>query len=69
MEVFMHGFHVIALSKAKAWRDLSPYQIMMVGFFTLKHIWLKVITLLTLNHVLADDYLEIFQILGDARRH
>jgi D-alanyl-lipoteichoic acid acyltransferase DltB (MBOAT superfamily) len=41
MEIFLHAFHVIAISKDRAWSGFTPFQIMMVGYFTLKHIWLK----------------------------
>ena len=41
MELFLHAFHVIAISKDRAWSGFTPFQIMMVGYFTLKHIWLK----------------------------
>lgn len=41
MEVMIHAFHVIAISKARAWDGFTPFQITMVGFWSLKHIWLK----------------------------
>jgi D-alanyl-lipoteichoic acid acyltransferase DltB (MBOAT superfamily) len=43
MEVIMHAFHVIAISKDRAWPGFTPFQIMMVGYFTLVHIWLKLL--------------------------
>ena len=41
MEIMIHAFHVIAISKARAWDGFTPFQITMVGFWSLKHIWLK----------------------------
>jgi D-alanyl-lipoteichoic acid acyltransferase DltB (MBOAT superfamily) len=41
MEIMIHAFHVIAISKARAWNGFTPFQITMVGFWSLKHIWLK----------------------------
>ena len=41
MEIMMHAFHVIAISNDRAWVGFTPFRMMMVGFFTLFHIWLK----------------------------
>lgn len=43
MEVMMHAFYVVAISKSPlAWHDMTAFEISMVGFFNLKFVWLKV---------------------------
>lgn len=42
MEIMMHLFHVVAISKARAWDNMSPFEMSMIGFFNLKFVWLKV---------------------------
>ncbi|GMM42643.1 hypothetical protein FOG50_03656 [Hanseniaspora uvarum] len=43
MEVLLHYTYVVALSKFKAWENLSSYQISMIGLFNLNLIWLKLL--------------------------
>ncbi|KAL7747311.1 hypothetical protein RI367_007365 [Sorochytrium milnesiophthora] len=45
MEIMLHAFYVTAISKAKAWSNLSPFEISMVGYFNLKLIWLKLLVI------------------------
>lgn len=42
MEVMLHFIYVVAMSKSKAWNDLSPFELAMIGVFNLEYIWLKV---------------------------
>ncbi|KAI9139714.1 MBOAT, membrane-bound O-acyltransferase family-domain-containing protein [Paraphysoderma sedebokerense] len=41
LELFLHIFHVVAISKTRAWTGMTPFEISMVGYFNLKIIWLK----------------------------
>ncbi|KAK9709424.1 glycerol transporter [Basidiobolus ranarum] len=41
MEVMLHCFYVVSISKAKAWVGFSPLEMSMVGYLNLKLIWLK----------------------------
>ena len=43
MELVLHYIYVVAMSKAKAWDNLSPMQISMLGYFNLHIIWLKLL--------------------------
>ncbi|KAG5519536.1 hypothetical protein PMAC_001691 [Pneumocystis sp. 'macacae'] len=43
MEIMLHLFYVVAISKTKAWEGDSPFQISMIGFFNLQIIWLKLL--------------------------
>jgi D-alanyl-lipoteichoic acid acyltransferase DltB (MBOAT superfamily) len=62
MEVMMHLFYVVSISKAKAWDDLSPFEMSLVGFFNLKFVWLKVY----IHHVYisAAHYMAILSVMG-----
>ena len=42
MEVMLHFFYAVAISKAQpAWHLYSPFQVSMIGYFNLHIIWLK----------------------------
>lgn len=44
MEVMIHFIYVIAISKAHpAWEVYTPLQLSMLGFFSLHHVWLKLL--------------------------
>ena len=44
MEVMIHFIYVIAISKAQpAWEVYTPLQLSMLGYFSLHHIWLKLL--------------------------
>lgn len=43
MEFILHYIYVVAVSKAKAWHNDTPFQISMIGFFNLNIIWLKLL--------------------------
>ncbi|KAG4304211.1 hypothetical protein PORY_002392 [Pneumocystis oryctolagi] len=43
MEIMLHFFYVVAISKTKAWDGDSPFQISMIGFFNLQMIWFKLL--------------------------
>jgi len=43
MEVILHFFYVVALSKAKAWEGDSAFELSMIGYFNLNIIWLKLL--------------------------
>jgi D-alanyl-lipoteichoic acid acyltransferase DltB (MBOAT superfamily) len=43
MEIMMHSFYMIAIARERAWVGFTPYQIMLIGSFSLKHIWLKLL--------------------------
>ncbi|KTW30410.1 uncharacterized protein T551_01693 [Pneumocystis jirovecii RU7] len=43
MEIMLHFFYVVAISKTKAWEGDSPFQISMIGFFNLQMIWFKLL--------------------------
>lgn len=44
MELMIHFIYVIAISKAQpAWEVYSPFQLSMLGYFSLHHIWLKLL--------------------------
>jgi len=44
MEVMIHFIYVVAISKAQpAWEVYSPFQLSMLGYFNLHHIWLKLL--------------------------
>ena len=44
MEIMLHFFYVIAISKAQpAWDLYTPFQLSMIGYFSLHHIWLKLL--------------------------
>ena len=43
MELVLHYIYVVAMSKAKAWSNLTPMQISMLGYFNLHIIWLKLL--------------------------
>ena len=44
MEVMIHFVYVVAISKADpTWSLYSPFQLSMLGFFNLHHIWLKLL--------------------------
>ncbi|SMN22558.1 similar to Saccharomyces cerevisiae YGL084C GUP1 Plasma membrane protein involved in remodeling GPI anchors [Maudiozyma saulgeensis] len=43
MEFILHFTYVVAVSKAKAWENDSPFQISMIGLFNLNIIWLKLL--------------------------
>ena len=44
MEVMIHYIYVIAISKAQpAWEVYTPFQLSMLGYFSLHHIWLKLL--------------------------
>ncbi|ODV98372.1 hypothetical protein PACTADRAFT_852 [Pachysolen tannophilus NRRL Y-2460] len=43
MEFLLHYIYVVAVSKAKAWHDDTPFQISMIGLFNLNIIWLKLL--------------------------
>ena len=44
MEVMIHFIYVVAISKAQpAWEIYSPFQLSMLGYFNLHHIWLKLL--------------------------
>ncbi|ORZ37231.1 MBOAT, membrane-bound O-acyltransferase family-domain-containing protein [Catenaria anguillulae PL171] len=43
MDLFMHLFHIPALTRAQAWTHLAPSSLAAIGFLNLKHIWLKLL--------------------------
>ncbi|ORX99060.1 MBOAT-domain-containing protein [Basidiobolus meristosporus CBS 931.73] len=43
MEVMLHCFYVVAISRAKAWAGYTPLEMSMVGYLNLKLIWLKLL--------------------------
>ncbi|CAB4473157.1 uncharacterized protein OCT59_028303 [Rhizophagus irregularis] len=43
MEVMLHFIYVVAMSKSRAWDDLSPLELGMIGVFNLEYIWLKLL--------------------------
>ncbi|KAJ3101810.1 glycerol transporter [Phlyctochytrium planicorne] len=45
MECMQHLLYVTALGKAKAYADLTIFQFVTVGFFSLKFIWLKLLVI------------------------
>jgi D-alanyl-lipoteichoic acid acyltransferase DltB (MBOAT superfamily) len=42
MEIMLHSFLVMAISRARAFHGLTPVQLTSVGYWNLKFIWLKV---------------------------
>jgi hypothetical protein len=42
LELMIHFLYVVAINKAKAWKSFTPYELGVVAFLNLKHIWLKV---------------------------
>jgi Na+-transporting NADH:ubiquinone oxidoreductase subunit NqrD len=77
MEIMMHYFYVVSISKTHAWSGFTPFQISMIGYFNLKFIWLKVniliiaavvIVVVTLlykyTHTLVINYLAILPFMG-----
>lgn len=44
MELILHWIYVVALKDAKAWKGLSPGELVTVGFWNLIVVWLKVTT-------------------------
>ena len=44
MEVVVHYIYAVAISKAQpAWEVYTPFQVSMLGYFNLHHIWLKLL--------------------------
>ncbi|KAL9104233.1 MAG: hypothetical protein Q9163_000781 [Psora crenata] len=44
MELMIHYIYVVAISKAQpAWEVYTPFQLSMLGYFNLHHIWLKLL--------------------------
>lgn len=44
MEIMIHFIYVIAISKAQPeWQVYTPFQLSMLGYFSLHHIWLKLL--------------------------
>ena len=44
MEIMIHFIYVIAISKAQPeWQVYTPFQLSMLGYFSLNHIWLKLL--------------------------
>ncbi|KAF2267614.1 glycerol:H+ symporter-like protein [Lojkania enalia] len=44
MEVMIHYMYMVAIFHAKPdWNQYTPFQLSMLGFFNLKHIWLKLL--------------------------
>lgn len=44
MELIIHYLYMVAIFHAKPnWSTYTPYQLSMLGFFNLKHIWLKLL--------------------------
>ncbi len=43
MEIMLHYIYVVAMIRAKAYDDLTPGQMGMLGYFNLKYIWLKLL--------------------------
>ena len=44
MEVMIHFIYVVAISKAQpTWEAYTPFQLSMLGYFNLHHIWLKLL--------------------------
>ncbi|KAF1839744.1 glycerol:H+ symporter-like protein [Decorospora gaudefroyi] len=44
MEIMIHYMYMVAIFHAKpAWSEYTPTQLSMLGFFNLKHIWLKLL--------------------------
>lgn len=44
MEFMIHFVYVVAISKVRpAWDVYTPFQLSMIGFFNLNHIWLKLL--------------------------
>lgn len=42
MEFLLHYMYVNAIKDAKAWRDATPEELSMIGFWSLIFVWLKV---------------------------
>ncbi|KAF2176358.1 glycerol:H+ symporter-like protein [Zopfia rhizophila CBS 207.26] len=44
MEIMIHYMYMVAIFKAQPdWNQYTPFQLSMLGFFNLKHIWLKLL--------------------------
>lgn len=43
MELMLHFLYVVVVSKAKAWKGDTPFQMAMIGLFNLNLIWLKLL--------------------------
>ncbi|KTW26458.1 hypothetical protein T552_02937 [Pneumocystis carinii B80] len=43
LELILHFFYVVAISKIKSWKDYSPSQISMIGYLNLQIVWLKLL--------------------------
>jgi len=44
MEIMIHYIYVIAISKSQpAWEVYTPFQLSMLGYFSVHHIWLKLL--------------------------
>lgn len=43
MEIIIHFAYVVAVSKTKAWKGDSPFQISMIALFNLNIVWLKLL--------------------------
>ncbi|KAJ3194353.1 glycerol transporter [Irineochytrium annulatum] len=45
MESMQHILYVTAIGKAHAWEGMTPFEFMVVGFISLKFIWLKLLVI------------------------
>ncbi|KAI8351231.1 MBOAT, membrane-bound O-acyltransferase family-domain-containing protein [Choanephora cucurbitarum] len=43
MEIVLHSLYVVAISKAQAWHQDSPFELSMIGYFNLLIIWMKLL--------------------------
>ncbi|OBZ86503.1 Glycerol uptake protein 1 [Choanephora cucurbitarum] len=43
MEMVLHSLYVVAISKAQAWHQDSPFELSMIGYFNLLIIWMKLL--------------------------
>jgi D-alanyl-lipoteichoic acid acyltransferase DltB (MBOAT superfamily) len=68
MEIMLHYCYVVAISKARAWQDSSPFQLSMISYFNLTIIWLKV-SRLSFWLTIAPYPMAIFSIMGNGRWH
>ena len=45
METMMHMFYVVSIKNQNAWKQYTPIQVFLFGFFNLKMIWLKLLVI------------------------
>jgi D-alanyl-lipoteichoic acid acyltransferase DltB (MBOAT superfamily) len=54
MELILHYMYVNAIKDVKAWKEATPVQLSMIGFWNLIIVWLKVGYLMRYLATLAD---------------